>query len=51
MSGTLWYTVTGPVLTAVSLATAPNSPQWVNTPVTLTATSTGGTNVQIRSGL
>ena len=46
MSASLWYIVSGPVLTAVSLATAPVSPQLINTPVTLTATATGGTNVQ-----
>ena len=46
MSASCWFTVSGPPLTAVSLATAPLSPQSVNTPVTLTATPTGGTNVQ-----
>ena len=42
-----WYTVTGtPPLTAVSVAAAPASPQPVNTPITFTASTTGGTDVQ-----
>ena len=40
------YTVTsGPPLTAVSVTNSPASPQQSNTPITLTATATGGTNV------
>ena len=45
-SASLWYTVSGPPLTAVSLAEMPVSPQSVNTTVTLTATASGGTAVQ-----
>ncbi len=41
-----WYTVTGPLLTAVSLTTSPGSPQPSNTPITLTAIAAGGANVQ-----
>ena len=44
-SNASWYAVTGPPLTAVSLTASPTSPQAVNTPITLTATATGGTNV------
>ena len=44
---TLWYTITaGTPLTAVSVTPSPASPQPANTPITLTATATGGTNVQ-----
>ena len=42
----LWYTVTGGSLTAVSVTAAPDSPQPVDTPITLTAVATGGTSVQ-----
>ena len=42
---TCWYAITAP-LTAVSLAFSPLSPQPVNTPITLSATATGGANVQ-----
>ena len=45
-NATLWYTVTCPALTAVSAACSPASPQTVSTPITLTATATGGLNVQ-----
>ena len=41
-----WYTITGTPLTAVSLTETPTSPQSVSTPITLTASATGGTNVQ-----
>ena len=44
-SATAWYTITGLPLQAVSLTTTPLSPQPLNTPVTLTAAATGGTNV------
>ena len=43
---TCWYTITGGPLSAVSVTTAPTSPQPVNTPITLTAAATGGTGVQ-----
>ena len=47
MNTTCWYAVTaGPPLTAVSVATNPKAPQPANTPITLTATATGGTSVQ-----
>ena len=39
------YTVTGS-LTAVSVTAAPSLPQAVNTPITFTASATGGSNVQ-----
>ena len=42
----LWYTVTSTPLTAVSIATAPTSPQPAATSITITATPVGGTNVQ-----
>ena len=43
----LWYTVNSiPPLTAVSVTAAPVSPQLVNTPITFTASATGGTQVQ-----
>jgi hypothetical protein len=41
----LWYSVGNP-LTAVSVTAAPSSPQPVSTPITFTASATGGTNVQ-----
>ena len=42
-----WYSITGnSTLTAVTVTTTPNSPQPANTPITLSATATGGTNVQ-----
>ena len=41
----LWYTIGNP-LTAVTVTSSPVSPQPPNTPITLTATATGGTNVQ-----
>ena len=41
----LWYTVGNP-LSALSVTASPASPQTVGTPVTFTATATGGTNVQ-----
>ncbi len=44
-SSTLWYAV-DTTLTAVSLTTSPTSPQMTNTPITLTAAATGGSNVQ-----
>ena len=43
----LWYTINGP-LTAVSVTPSPASPQPPNTPITFTATATGGTNVQFQ---
>ncbi len=43
---TLWYGISGPALTAVSLTTDQTSPQPVNTTITLTASATGGTDVQ-----
>ena len=45
-NATLWYTITAPSLTAVSLYTAPDPPQTTGTPITLTALAVGGTNVQ-----
>ncbi len=43
---TIWDTVTGgPPLSAVSITASPPSPQPANTPITLTAMATGGTNV------
>ena len=43
----LWYTINGNApLTAVSVIASPASPQLVNTPITFTASATGGTNVQ-----
>ena len=47
MNTTAWYTVTSGVpLTAVSVTSSCSSPQLNNTSITLTATATGGTNVQ-----
>ncbi len=46
VSTTSWYAVVSSVLSAVSLSTSPASPQPCNTAVTLTASATGGTNVQ-----
>ncbi len=47
VNATLWYSITGGVpLTAVSVTASSSSPQPVNTPITLTAMATGGTNVQ-----
>ncbi len=43
---TAWYSVIYPPLTAVSVTPSPASPQSSNTPITLTAAATGGTNVQ-----
>ncbi len=43
---TLWYTITGIPLTGVKVQASPASPQMVETPITFTATATGGTNVQ-----
>jgi hypothetical protein len=44
---TAWYTTTSGIsLTSVSLAASPTTPQVVNTPISLSATATGGTNVQ-----
>ena len=43
---TAWYTVFGEPLTAITLTTAPTSSQTVNSPITLTAAATGGTDVQ-----
>ena len=42
-----WYTINGP-LTAVSVTPSPASPQPPNTPITFTATATGGSNVQFQ---
>ena len=42
----LWYTITNQPLTAVSLTCSPLSPQQAGTLITLTATATGGTDVQ-----
>ena len=42
----LWYNITGAPLTAVNVTPSLASPQPANTPITLTATATGGTNVQ-----
>ena len=39
------FTINSP-LTAVSVTASPTSPQPVDTPITFTATATGGTNVQ-----
>ncbi len=41
-----WYAVVNSLLSAVSLNVSPVSPQPINTKMTLTATATGGTNVQ-----
>ncbi len=41
----LWYAVSGPALTAVSLIPSLASPQYAGTAITLTAEATGGTNV------
>lgn len=46
MNATAWYGITGAPLTAVSLATAPNSPLLTSAPVFLNATAAGGTDVQ-----
>ena len=43
---TLWYTVTNPPLSAVSVATTVDSPQLTNTSIMLVAAATGGDNVQ-----
>ena len=43
---TAWYNITSTLLTAVTAATDPASPQQLDTPITLTATATGGVNVQ-----
>jgi len=44
---TLWYSITNSTpLTAVALTAAPDSPQPANMHITLTATATGGSNVQ-----
>ncbi len=45
-SQNLWYTITNPGISAVSFTTTPASPQRVNTPITIHASATGGTNVQ-----
>ena len=43
----LWYTVNNSTtLTAVYVSAAPVSPQFVNIPITFTASAVGGTNVQ-----
>ena len=43
----LFYTVSGAsALSGVTLAASPVSPQLVNTPITLTATASGGTNLE-----
>ncbi len=42
----LWDTISGPPLTGVTATPSPASPQQVNSPVTITATATGGTSVQ-----
>ena len=47
-SATTWYTITPPPLSAVTLTTSPASTCAINTSVTLTATPTGGTNVQFQ---
>ncbi len=47
VNSTCWYLITnGTPLTAVSLTASPASPQPANTPITLTAKATGGTDVQ-----
>ena len=46
MNDNLYAIAQAPPLTAVSLATSPLSPQPANTPITLTATATGGANVR-----
>jgi len=46
VNNTLWYTISGPALTAVSVTAAPAAPQPINTAITLTAAATGGTNLQ-----
>ena len=44
---TAWYAITnGAPLSAVAIFTSPALPQPINTPITLTAAATGGTNVQ-----
>lgn len=45
-SYSFWYTVSGPALTSVTVTTSLASPQQKNTPITLSAAATGGTNVQ-----
>ncbi len=47
VNATAWETVDNP-LVSVSLTTAPMSPQQSNTPITLTAQATGGTNVEFQ---
>ena len=42
----LWYTVTNAPLTAISVTASPDTPLYVIMPITLTASATGGTNVQ-----
>ena len=44
-NATLCYTITAP-LTAISVTSSPSSPQLAWTPITFTATATGGTSVQ-----
>jgi len=46
VNSTVWYTITSMPLTAVTLASSPTAPQATGTPITLTATATGGTNLQ-----
>ncbi len=47
VTATAWYAITsGTPLTAVSFTASPTTPQALNTPITLTAVATGGTNVQ-----
>ncbi len=46
VSASCWFTVTGVPLTGLAVAATPNSPQPANTPITLVAAATGGTNVQ-----
>ena len=45
---TCWYAIIGIPLSAVSVTPSPASPQPVNTPITLTAKATGGSDVQFQ---
>ena len=42
----VWYTITPTPLTAVNVTMSPSSPQPASTPITVTASAVGGSNVQ-----